>query len=66
MDPLITNGIDSALVRIVEKRGQERDPLPQRKRPAATEKPDEVENSDDENKVEPDSDVPKHTLDDLA
>jgi hypothetical protein len=62
MDPLITNGIDPALLRVLEKRGQERDPAPRRKRPAVPEKPVE----EDENKEESGLDTPKHTLDDLA
>ncbi len=65
MDPLITNGIDPALLQIVEKRGQERDPALRRKRPAVPEKP--VEEIEEENSnEEPDLDTPKHTLDDLA
>jgi len=65
MDPLITNGIDPALLQIVEKRGQERDPALRRKRPAVPEKP--VEEIEEENSnEEPDPDAPKHTLDDLA
>lgn len=39
MDPLITNGIDPALLRVLEKRRDERDPVPRRKRPAVPEKP---------------------------
>jgi hypothetical protein len=35
MDPLITNGIDPALMRVLEKRGDERQPLLRRKRAAA-------------------------------
>ncbi|MFZ0798286.1 MAG: hypothetical protein WCA13_06985 [Terriglobales bacterium] len=63
MDPLITNGIDPALLRVLEKRGQERDPTPRRKRPAVPEKPAE---EGEENNQEPGPDTPKHTLDDLA
>ncbi|HKN69516.1 MAG TPA: hypothetical protein VJX30_00540 [Terriglobales bacterium] len=62
MDPLITNAIDPALLRVLEKRGQERDPAARRRRPPVPEKPTEEE----ENKQEPDPDTPKHTLDDLA
>ena len=62
MDPLITNGIDPALLRVLDKRGDERDPVPRRKRPAVPEKTAEEE----ENKEEPGPDTPKHTLDDLA
>ena len=39
MDPLITNGIDPALLRVLEKRGQERDPADRRKRPPVPGKP---------------------------
>jgi hypothetical protein len=70
MDPLITNAIDPALLRVLDKRGDERDPVPRRKRPAAPEKPVEEENAEDENedenKEEPNPDMPKHALDDLA
>jgi hypothetical protein len=34
MDPLITNGIDAALLRVLDKRGHDRDPANRRK-PAA-------------------------------
>jgi hypothetical protein len=56
----MTNGIDAALVRVLEKRGDERDTLPRRKRPAAPGKPVEQELE------EADCDTPPHTLDDLA
>ena len=61
MDPLITNGIDPALLRILEKRGQERDPMPRRRRPAGHAQTDE-----EELKQEPGADTPMHALDDLA
>jgi len=61
MDPLITNGIDPALSRVLEKRGQERDPAPRRKRPAVPERTGEEDNNQ-----ELGLDTPKHTLDDLA
>ena len=61
MDPLITNGIDPALLRVLEKRRDERDPVPRRKRPAVPEKPVEEENEE-----EPGPDTPKHAVDDLA
>ena len=61
MDPLITNGIDAALMRVVEKRGYERDAAPRRKRPAAAEN-----QTEQELEQEPEADTPKHTLDDLA
>lgn len=62
MDPLITNGIDAALLRVLEKRGDERDALPRRKRSGAPTRPVEEE----ELEREPDPDTPKHALDDLA
>ena len=62
MDPLITNGIDPALLRVLEKRGDERAPVPRRRRPPVPEKTVEEEELDQE----PGSDTPKHTLDDLA
>jgi hypothetical protein len=61
MDPLITNGIDASLMRVLEKRGNERDAAPRRKRPAVPENPPEQQPEQ-----EPDPDTPKHTLDDLA
>jgi hypothetical protein len=62
MDPLITNAIDPALLRVLEKRGQERDPAARRRRPPVPEKPA----AEEEKKQEPDPDTPQHTLDDLA
>src|SRR5947209_6161443 len=32
MDPLITNGVDPALLRVLDKRGDEREQVPRRKR----------------------------------
>ena len=69
MDPLITNGIDPALLRVLEKRGQEREAVSRRKRPASPRKPgEEEENVAEENQKEdePGPDTPKHALDDLA
>lgn len=68
MDPLITNGIDPALLQVLEKRGREfdRNPAPRRKRPAVTENATEGEENNEESNQEPDPDTPKHTLDDLA
>jgi len=66
MDPLITNGIDPALLQVQERRGREyeRDPAPRRKRPAAPERA--VEEAAGENSQELGLDTPKHALDDLA
>jgi hypothetical protein len=65
MDPLITNGMDGALLRVLEKRGDERAPVLRRRRPAMSEKPVE-EQEENNNQDEADLDAPKHTLDDLA
>jgi hypothetical protein len=67
MDPLITNGIDAALLRVPEQRSQERDQAPRRKHPVAPEKA--VEEGDENNQepgLDTPNDTPKHTLDDLA
>jgi len=60
MDPLITNGIDPALLRVLEKRGQEREGEMRRRRPPVPQATAEEE--------EPaaDPEAPKHELDDLA
>ena len=62
MDPLVTNGIDPSLLRVIEKRGGERDAAPRRRRMAAPEKA--AKNEEEENGENPET--PKHTLDDLA
>jgi hypothetical protein len=61
MDPLMTNRIDRALLPGLEKRGDEREPVPRRKRPAVPEKTDEEELDQ-----QPEPDTPKHAVDDLA
>jgi len=63
VDPLLTNGIDPSLLRVIEKRGSERDATPRRQRAAAPEKAvqDEENNEEEEN-----PETPKHALDDLA
>ncbi len=61
MDPLITNGVDPAMLRNVDKRGHERDAEQRRKRPTA---PGKTQPEEDE--LEPGEDTPKHALDDLA
>jgi hypothetical protein len=65
MDPLITNAIDPALLRVLDKRGQERDPTARRKRPPVPEKSVDGDYAEDSNQ-ETGPDTPKHTLDDLA
>ena len=64
MDPLITNAIDPALLRVLEKRGQDRDPASRRRRPPVPGKT--ADETDEENQSEPGPDTPKHELDDLA
>jgi hypothetical protein len=66
MDPLITNGIDPALLRVLEKRGEAREPLPRRKRVVAPERPPEAESDEGEIQAASGSDAPRHALDDLA
>jgi hypothetical protein len=61
MDPLITNGIDPALMRITEKRGHERDDGRPRRRPSAPAKPESGEDDADGELEDP-----QHALDDLA
>lgn len=63
MDPLLTNGIDPSLLRVIEKRGSERDATPRRRRTAAPEKAVKDERRDE---VEENPETPKHALDDLA
>jgi len=47
MDPLITNGIDAALLRVLDKRGHDRDPA-KRPRPSAASKRPLGERRDEE------------------
>jgi len=61
VDPLITNGVDPALLRVLEKHGREPGSEMRRKRPPPSPPADE-----DENMNESDADSPKHELDDLA
>jgi len=60
MDPLITGGIDPALLRVLEKRGQERESEMRRRRPPA------LPTRTDEEAAEPDLEAPEHELDDLV
>ncbi|HWY04025.1 MAG TPA: hypothetical protein VNX60_10180 [Candidatus Acidoferrum sp.] len=62
MNPLSTSGV-GPVMRGLEKRADERDPVPRRKRPAARAKTAE---DDAENNEEQGPDIPKHELDDLA
>ncbi len=61
MDPLITNGIDQALLGGLEKHASERELAPRRKRPAVPPKA-----HDEETEMDVDLETPKHTFDDLA
>jgi len=63
MDPLITNGIGPVMLRGLETRADERDPLPRRKRPVVRMKAGEAK---EEYKQEPGFDIPSHKLDNLA
>ncbi len=65
MEPLITNAIDPALLRVLDKRGQERDSASRPKRPPSAEKSGDGEYEEEASK-DLDPDAPKHTLDDLA
>jgi len=58
MEPLITNRLDPALLRVIEKRGGDHQPPPRRRRPTPAEKPAANE--------EPDVEATRHELDDLA
>jgi len=60
MDPLISNGIDPALLRVIEKRSHERDPQMRRRRAPTS------AGETEENGAESVEDSPKHELDDLA
>lgn len=64
MDPLITNAIDPALLRVPEKRGDTREAGARRRRSPGPGKT--VEEEVEENQQEPGSETPKHILDDLA
>jgi hypothetical protein len=63
MDPLITNGIGPVMLRGLEPRADERDPVPRRKRPAVRMK---TAGAEEEYKEGPGLDIPQHKLDDLA
>ena len=64
MDPLVTNAMDPALLRVIEKRGNERENLPARRRSAPAK---QAEDRSEELNEEPgDTETPKHELDDLA
>ena len=60
MDPLVTNRIDPALLRVIEKRGNERETLP-RRRPTGKKEAHDNPGDEQEN-----AETPKHELDDLA
>ena len=58
MEPLITNQLDPALLRVIEKRGNERESPSRRRRQPAPEKPAAGEESGSEQTT--------HEIDDLA
>jgi len=60
MDPLITNGVDPALLRVLDK--HERDPNAESRRKRQFVSPA----AEQEEENESDADAPKHELDDLA
>jgi hypothetical protein len=66
MDPLITNAIDPALLRVLEKRGEARDPARPRKRVPPRVAAIEEESTGDGAAEESVAETPKHRLDDLA
>ena len=61
MDPLITNGVDPALLRVLEKHSRERDAEMRRRRP-----PPPLPTEEDAEGDESGADSPKHEVDDLA
>ena len=63
MDPIISSGIDPALLRVLEKRGQERHPERQRRRAPV---PGVMERDGQEDAQGSVTDGAKHELDDLA
>lgn len=65
MDPLISDGVDPGLLRIVDKRGQEqRDREPRRRRAPASEPG--VRDDKKEKREDDAADAPQHELDDMA
>jgi hypothetical protein len=78
VDPLITNAVDPALIRVLEKRGDARETPPRRKpssrhgdrfEPGSDDRPEdraEDTESRDEAAEDAGSGEPKHALDDLA
>lgn len=65
MDPLITDGIDPGLLRVIDRRGQERDRELRRRRAPASEPSVQQPKAQTENE-ETEADAPQHELDDLA
>jgi len=58
MDSILTNRLDPALLRVIEKRGNDQEPPPRRRRSPAPEKP----TGEEETNAEPAT----HKIDDLA
>jgi hypothetical protein len=58
VEPLITNRLDPALLRVIEKRGSEHELPRRRRRPSPAEAPAEKE--------APETETTRHEIDDLA
>ena len=63
MDPLITDGIDPGLLRVIEKRGNEHESRAPRKSPAS---PEPVAEPEQNPGLESEGGQPRHQLDDMA
>ncbi|MFY9904235.1 MAG: hypothetical protein WBX02_21110 [Terriglobales bacterium] len=75
MDPLITNAIDPALLRVLDKRGRDGDREPANRRRPRAAGGNLVEDRQNESRQEPERqedelttelDAPRHKLDDMA
>jgi hypothetical protein len=58
VEPLITNRLDPALLRVIEKRGGDHEPPPRRRRPS----PGDTARD----KEAPETETTRHEIDDLA
>ena len=66
MDSLIPNGIDPALLRVLEKHGRERDPEMRRRRAPTPAADETAAGEKEEDAGQADPETPKHELDDLV
>ena len=66
MDPLISDGVDPGLLRVIDKRGQERDRELRRRRAPASEPSVKEQPKEPNENEETEADAPQHELDDLA